>query len=158
MIGAYKNIDRSRAEKIRKIDVITKDSYGYLEQEELTLEAREIENNLYEIEIPKTVNSKKINEIVKCFLENESIGLTEKNTIQLTKAQLEKGQLYIEVAYDIALIEISFAILLIKVSTNEILEVIIVNFKSTDSSFTTLFKINKFNVLFSINLKSTPLT
>jgi len=68
MVGAYKFIDRSRAEKVVKIGAIALDDYGYLEDEEITLEAKQLEDDLYEVELPDSINTKKINRIVKIGL------------------------------------------------------------------------------------------
>ena len=61
MIGTYKNIKDSRAENVIELTAIALDNYGYLENEEFTLEAKQIENDLYEIKLPECDNTKKIN-------------------------------------------------------------------------------------------------
>jgi len=68
MFGAYKNIDRSRAENVIEIGAIALDNYGYLADEHFVLEAKQTEDDLYEIELPDTINGKKINRIVKISL------------------------------------------------------------------------------------------
>ena len=42
-IGAYKNIDNSRAEDVIELTTIAIDNYGYLENEEFNLEAKKID-------------------------------------------------------------------------------------------------------------------
>ena len=70
MFGAYKNIDRSRAEDVIEIGAIAIDNYGYLEKENFILEAQQIDDDIYEIELPESVNGKKINQIIKVTLED----------------------------------------------------------------------------------------
>lgn len=73
MVGAYKNIDRSRAEEVIEIGVKALDNYAYLDDEEFILEARKMEDGTYEIELPESVNSKKINQISKITLEEKVV-------------------------------------------------------------------------------------
>ena len=81
MIGAYKYIENSRAENIIEIKGLALDSYGYLVNEEVTLKAKQIEDNLYEIELPESINGKVINEIEKIDLGNlETTILNENET------------------------------------------------------------------------------
>lgn len=87
MYGAYRNIDRSRAEDVVQIAATALDSYGYLSEEQFSLDARQIEDNLYEIELPESVNSKKINNIFAITLidkepVNENSSTTPENTAQ----------------------------------------------------------------------------
>jgi len=70
MIGTYRNIGRSRAENVIEIDVMAIDSFGYLENEEFTMEAKQVKGDLYEIELPESTNDKVINRIVKVTLED----------------------------------------------------------------------------------------
>ena len=69
MIGAYKNIKDSRAEDVIEIDAIAIDNYGYLSNELFNLEATQIGDELYEIELPESVNGKEINQIITVTLE-----------------------------------------------------------------------------------------
>ena len=57
MIGAYKNIDKSRAEDVIEIGAIAVDNYRYLANENFILEAKKIEDDRYEIELPETVTN-----------------------------------------------------------------------------------------------------
>ena len=59
MIGAYKNIGDSRAEDVIEIGAIALDNYGYLSDEKFILEARQIEKDLFEIELPEVINTKR---------------------------------------------------------------------------------------------------
>ena len=68
MVGAYRYIDRSRAEKVVEIGAWALDNYGYLEDEEITLEAKQVEDGFYEVLLPDSINTKKINRIVKIGL------------------------------------------------------------------------------------------
>ena len=63
IVGIYYNIRNSRAENILEITGIAVDNYGYLENEEVILEAKDIGNDQYEIELPDNINSKIINGI-----------------------------------------------------------------------------------------------
>ena len=82
MIGAYKNIDKSKAEEVIKLDAIALDNYGYLADEKFTLEAKQIDDNLYEIELPENINSKKINKIVKVTLEDYVPEVISENAVK----------------------------------------------------------------------------
>ena len=68
MIGAYKNIGDSRAEDVIEIYAIAMDNYGYLSNEPFKIEATQIEDEKYEVELPENVNGKQINQIVKVTL------------------------------------------------------------------------------------------
>ena len=101
MIGAYRYIDRSRAEMIIEIDAVAVDSYGYLENEEFKLEAKQLDDGLYEIELPESVNTKKFNQIVKI---NDGLEITE-NRVYLSKEQIENEKINIELEYDVVITE-----------------------------------------------------
>lgn len=127
MIGAYKNIDKSRAEDVIEIGAIALDNYGYLEQEGFMLEAIQIQEGIYEIELPESVNSKKVNSVMNVVLmpknteqsntETESENVTEETTtetqvvevvenrIQLTQEQVDNNEIKLEVVYDVAILE-----------------------------------------------------
>lgn len=118
MIGTYKYIDKSKAEKVIEIGAIVLDNYGYLENEEFILEAKKLEEETYEVELPESINGKKINRIVKIGLgelESTTAQATEtilednlemlENRIYLTKEQIDTQQINIEIAYDVALLE-----------------------------------------------------
>ncbi|MBQ2835654.1 MAG: GBS Bsp-like repeat-containing protein, partial [Clostridia bacterium] len=84
MIGAYKNIGDSRAEDVIEIEAIAIDNYGYLENEIFKLEAIQIDDETYEIQLPESINGKEINQIVKITLEEpvpevESEGAVQEN-------------------------------------------------------------------------------
>ena len=81
MIGAYQNIDRSRAEKLVEVSATALDNYGYLENEELKLEANQIEDNSYEIQIPECVNNKKISQVVKASIDETNLNAVIRNVI-----------------------------------------------------------------------------
>lgn len=70
MIGAYSNIRRSRAEDVISVVAKAIDSYGLLEKEDLLIDAKAVEKDMYEIELPETINTKKYNEIINITLEN----------------------------------------------------------------------------------------
>lgn len=70
LVGIYYNIYNSRAEEVIEIGAVALDNYGYLREEEFKLEAKDIGNDLYEIELPETINGKKINSTIKIVLEN----------------------------------------------------------------------------------------
>ena len=101
MVGAYKNIDRSRAENVIEINAIAMDKYGCLENEEFALKAKEISDGLYEIEIPENINTKQVNQVIEVTLENkiqsdsseeiETIEITD-NKIYLTTEQIENNK------------------------------------------------------------------
>ena len=102
MIGAYKNIDKSLAENVVEIGAIAMDKYGCLENEEFALEAKEISDGLYEIEIPENINTKQVNQVIEVTLENkiqsdsseeiETIEITD-NKIYLTTEQIENNEI-----------------------------------------------------------------
>ena len=112
MIGAYKNIDRSRAENVIEINAITMDNYGCLENEEFTLEAKEISEGMYEIEIPETINTKQVNKVIEVTIESkiqgenteetETIEITD-NKIYLTTEQIENNEIKFITVYDVAI-------------------------------------------------------
>lgn len=104
MIGAYQNIDRSRAEKVVEVSAIALDNYGYLENEEFKLEANQIEDNSYEIQIPECVNNKKISQVIKASIDETNLEIVD-NKIYLTKEQLESKNIEIELKYDVAILE-----------------------------------------------------
>ena len=104
MIGAYQNIDRSRAEKVVEVSAIALDNYGYLENEEFKLEANQIEDNSYEIQIPECVNNKKVSQVVKASIDETNLEIVD-NKIYLTKEQLESKNIEIELKYDVAILE-----------------------------------------------------
>ena len=90
MIGAYRYIDRSRAEKVIEIDAVALDNYGYLEDEEFKLEAKQLDDGSYEIELPESVNTKKINRIVKIGLgELEKTSTENQETILLIVFEIQ---------------------------------------------------------------------
>ena len=112
MLGAYHNIRNSRAENVIELTSMAIDNYGYLSDEEFKLEARELEDDLYEVELPESVNGKKINQIVEVTLddmneattEDEIVEITD-NKIYLSKEQIEQEKLNIEVEYDVVILE-----------------------------------------------------
>ena len=63
VVGIYYNIFNSKAENVLEIQAMALDSYGYLEDEELELIAKDIGDGLYEIEFPKIINGKVVNQI-----------------------------------------------------------------------------------------------
>ena len=69
LFGIFYNILNSRAENLIEIGATALDSYGYLDDEEFTLEAQKIANDLWEIELPEDVNSKKVNKVLNVTLE-----------------------------------------------------------------------------------------
>jgi len=69
-VGIYYNIYNSRAEKVVEILATAIDNYAYLEDEEFKLEAKRIENDLYEISMPENINGKNVLEILDITLEN----------------------------------------------------------------------------------------
>lgn len=107
MIGAYRYIDRSQAENVIEIGAIALEESGQLE-EEIKLEAKQLEDGSYEIQLPEISNNKKINKIIKASLKNTVKANTEEdileivdNRINLTKEQIETQQLKLEIQYDI---------------------------------------------------------
>ena len=114
MIGVYKNIGDSRAEKVIEIDAMAFDNYRYSEEEKIKLKATKIDADLYEIILPETVNNKKINRIQNATLRNaeEEVSPTQEITkveiegsrIYLTKEQLESKRIDIEFEYDVVLL------------------------------------------------------
>ena len=82
MVGAYRNIGRSRAEDVIEINAIALDNYGYLPSEIFMLEARDIGDDTYEIELPEDINSKKINQIVKITLEEPNVETESENGVK----------------------------------------------------------------------------
>lgn len=112
MIGAYRYIDRSQAENVIEIGAIALEESGQLE-EEIKLEAKQLEDGSYEIQLPEISNNKKINKIVKASLKNtlddstvytnteENILEIVENRIHLTKEQIKSQQLKLEIQYDI---------------------------------------------------------
>ena len=104
MIGAYKNIDKSKAENVVEIQAIALDNYGYLEQEEFKLEAKQIENNSYEIQIPENINNKKINKIIKASIGENTLEIKD-NKIYVAKNQINNQKINLEIEYDVAILE-----------------------------------------------------
>ena len=104
MLGAYRYIRNSLAENIIKIDAIALDNYGYLEKEKFQLDAKEIGENLFEIEVPESVNSKKVNKAIKMTLGDKELKLTD-NKVQLTQEQLDSAKINLEVVYDMQIKE-----------------------------------------------------
>jgi len=72
-VGIYYNIYNSRAEKVVEILATATDNYAYLEDEEFKLEAKRIENDLYEISMPENINGKNVLEVLDITLENGNI-------------------------------------------------------------------------------------
>jgi len=68
-LGAYYNIQNSKADTTIKMSATALDNYGYLGQEEFELDAKVVEDDLYEIELPQSVNNKKVFESLKVTLE-----------------------------------------------------------------------------------------
>lgn len=104
LIGIYEFIDKSKAEKIIEINAIAQDSSGILLDEEFLLQAKQLEDGIYEIELPESVNSKIISKVVGIELgestNTENDELLNENKIYLTKEQIEKSKLSINVKYD----------------------------------------------------------
>jgi len=69
VVGIYYNIFNSKAESVLEVPAIAIDNYGYLGNEIFDLEAKLVKGELYEIELPDTVNNKKILEIIAVTLE-----------------------------------------------------------------------------------------
>lgn len=143
MIGAYQNIDRSRAEKVVEVSATALDNYGYLENEEFKLEANQIEDNSYEIQIPECVNNKKISQVIKASIDETNLEIVD-NKIYLTKEQLESKNIEIELKYDVAILEPSAnntynRILLSEKNDEEIKQI-----ELSDTSKTLYYKILKY--------------
>lgn len=132
MFGAYKNIDKSKAEEVIEISAIAIDNYGCLENEEFILEAKEISDGLYEIEIPENINSKMVNNVVNVKLLSGELELKDENTtdeseiieiidnkIKLTKEQIDNKQINFETVYDMAILSIDEQGLVTKEILNE---------------------------------------
>lgn len=68
-LGAYYNIQNSKADTTIKMSATAKDNYGYLGTEEFDLDAKLVSDGLYEIELPESVNNKKVFESLKVTLE-----------------------------------------------------------------------------------------
>ena len=143
MVGAYQNIDRSRAEKVVEVSAVALDNYGYLENEEFKLEANQIEDNSYEIQIPECVNNKKISQVIKASIDETNLEIVD-NKIYLTKEQLESKNIEIELKYDVAILEPSTnntynRILLSEKNDEEIKQI-----ELSDTSKTLYYKILKY--------------
>ena len=109
IFGIYKYIEQSRAEDIILVKAVAIDNYGYIENEEFDLEAKKIEDNLYEIELPETINTKKIAEISNIMLKDaqdqKTIVKIEDNKIYLTDDQVKKQEIDINTKYDVAILK-----------------------------------------------------
>ena len=93
LFGIFYNILNSRAENVIEIGATALDSYGYLEDEEFTLEAKKIADNLLEIELPEDVNSKKVNKVLSVTLEKIEEKVTENevvNEIENTNTEIQE--------------------------------------------------------------------
>ena len=69
VLGIYYNVYNSRAEEVVEIVAVALDNYGYLDNEEFKVEAKPAGDDMYEIELPESINSKKINQIHNVTLE-----------------------------------------------------------------------------------------
>ena len=93
VLGIYYNVYNSRAEDVLEITAVAMDNYGYLNDEEFKLEAKPTENDMYEIELPESINSKKVNQIYNAILEEivdvnqEEKGKIEKNETEVPKVE-----------------------------------------------------------------------
>lgn len=133
MIGTYKFINKSKAEKIIEIKAIAIDNSEILDNEEFILNAKQLEDENYEIELPESINGKIIEQIIEINLndftnldnenlnedgeetttETETIEETEaletleiiENRIYLTKEQIENKQISIKTEYDMKNVE-----------------------------------------------------
>ena len=109
IFGIYKYIEQSRAEDIILVKAVAIDNYGYIANEEFDLEAKKIEDNLYEIELPETINTKKIAEISNIMLKDaqdqKTIVKIEDNKIYLTDDQVKKQEIDINTKYDVAILK-----------------------------------------------------
>lgn len=91
------------------IETTAIDNYGYLKNEQIELEAKKIENDLYEVQLPQNINTKEVNKITNVTLESknetqEKIDLeVAENKIKLTKEQMENYKINIDVEYDVVL-------------------------------------------------------
>ena len=94
------------AENVIEIGAIAMDKYGCLENEEFALEAKEISDGLYEIEIPENINTKQVNQVLEVTSENteekENIEIID-NKIHLTTEQIDNKQINFETVYDVAI-------------------------------------------------------
>ena len=73
MVGAYRNIGRSRAEDIIEIEAIALDNYGYLEDEKFMLEAKDIGDDLYEVQLPESINTKVVEKVKVMSLQDNTV-------------------------------------------------------------------------------------
>ena len=88
VLGIYYNVRNSRAEKVYEVAGLAIDNYGYLDDEAFILEAKQTEEGTYQIELPESVNTKKINEIYNAFLADlgeQITQTTEDNTTTETE-------------------------------------------------------------------------
>ena len=111
VVGIYYNIYNSRAENIIEIAAVALDNYGYLSSEEFTLEAKKNANGLYEIELPESVNTKKVGQVYEISIEDTSnpeaekeVLLAENNIITISEEQLTNKKINITLAYDIEIL------------------------------------------------------
>ena len=102
VVGIYYNIYNSRAENIIEIAAVALDNYGYLSSEEFTLEAKKNANGLYEIELPESVNTKKVGQVYEISIEDTSnpeaekeVLLAENNIITISEEQLTNKKINI---------------------------------------------------------------
>lgn len=105
IIGIYIKTEVFEKEFI-KIQTVAKDNFGYTDNEQLTLEAKKTEQDLYEIELPENINTKEVNKVTNVVLENKSDKNEESinvkvvdNKIQLTKKQLNNYKINLDVEY-----------------------------------------------------------
>ena len=85
LFGIFYNILNSRAENVIEIGATALDSYGYLEDEEFTLEAKKVNGDILEIELPKDVNSKTVNKVLSVTLEKIEEAVTENEVVNETE-------------------------------------------------------------------------
>lgn len=106
MLGVYYNVLNSKAEKVQKITATAVDLYNNIENEEFELEAREINNSEYEIELPDNVNTKKVNSFYKisnAHLQDETLDKKadkKEGTIRINKEDLQTNGLVFAVDYN----------------------------------------------------------
>ncbi len=128
-IGVYYNINNSKAEDVISVKAVAIDKYGYLSDEEISLTAKYLYDDLYSLELPENINGKKINNLLSVSIGDDKAALNEENAeenvetneeenveennafevidnaIQLTKEQLENISINLEVEYDVAILE-----------------------------------------------------
>jgi len=104
MFGAYKNIRDSRAENVKDITIEILDKDGALSAQTLTTNAIELEEGIYRVDLPRTLNGISITEYYK--KDGQQLEVNNANSgmiLELTEEELGNDseiQIQIDTAYD----------------------------------------------------------